>query len=211
MEITSKENIKLKFPLPIYDTVLIGNAVADDGESFSMFVGLDKDMVAQLRNLSVDESDTELQKNTSDFKRFGVGFYKDWYRNKRTPFVLVKDDTKELAAIVWFGPKPLGRKSLKHLSEKELLVNESTLDTENWYTISYRCYPHFRGKGLTKKFVIFATDIYTKNTSHIKLWAGINDENAASVTLAESLGLKVVEELSDRAEHFLVMTKESFD
>jgi RimJ/RimL family protein N-acetyltransferase len=212
MEIIAQENIKsLKFPLLIYSAVSVAHATSKEGDNFSIFAGLDKNLVSQLRTLSLDQSDTELQKNTSDYKRFGEGFYKDWYRKGRTPFALVHTDTNKLAGIVWFGPKPLGKKSLKHLSSKELFITESINDAENWHTIAYRCYPSFRGKGITKDFVGFVTDVYTKSIPNIKLWAGINTKNLASRALAESLGLKPVETLSDPTTDHLVMAKENFN
>lgn len=208
MEITSDfESKNFLFPLPIYKTVKIGEATSKDGEHFSIFVGLNENIVSQLKILSLDENDTELQKNTSDFKRFGIGLYENWYKKERTPFTLINTKTNTLAGIVWFGPKPLGRKSLKHLANKELKEDETLLENDNWHTISYRCYPNFRGKGLVKKFVAFAMNVYIKNVPHIKLWAGINTENTASEKLAEGLGFKTLEKLSNPEDHFLVMVK----
>lgn len=198
---------KLTFPLPIYKTIKIGEAISKNEENFSIFVGLDKEIVAQLKTLSLDENDVELQKNTSDKKRFGLGSYEDWYRKGRTPFTLIHTATNTLAGIVWFGPKPLGRKSLKHLGNKELELDETLLDNDNWHTLGYRSYPNFRGKGLVKEFVIFSMNVYLKNVPHIKLWAGINTENIASEKLAEGLGFKSLEKLSDDNSHYLVMVK----
>ena len=106
-------------PIPIYTSARIGSMRSRDGETFTMYAGLEIDQVAQLRAYSLDETDEEIQKNTSDRQRFGEGSYEKWYAKGRVPFALVHDATGTLAAITWFGPKPLGRKSLKHLSEEE--------------------------------------------------------------------------------------------
>jgi len=209
MEITSYNTTEsLSLPLPLYQSVKIGEATGKDGTRFFIFAGLDKKLSADLKTLSLDESDVELQKNTSDRERFGLGSYESWYAKDRVPFALVNAETDELAAIAWFGPKALGRKSQKHLSEKEKQENENLIPNENWHTISYRCYPHFRGKGLMKGFVGFAMNLYIKRNPGIKIWAGINSENMASDALASGLGFKVDEEASDREKHWLVMIKE---
>ncbi|MEX2052523.1 MAG: GNAT family N-acetyltransferase [Candidatus Paceibacterota bacterium] len=209
MEINPDPKLKsFLFPLPIFSSTYIGEALSKDGEKFSVFAGLDEKLILQLKELSLDETDEELQKNTSDFKRFGVGKYEDWYKKNRIPFALVHTASNSLAALVWFGPKPIGRKSLKHLSNAELSENESDMNKENWHTISYRCYPNFRGKGLTKKFVAFCMDIYIKNVPNVRLWAGINTENSASSALALSLGFKLIDDFSDINNNWAVMVKD---
>jgi hypothetical protein len=208
MEIITKENIQsLKFPLQIYETIKIGEVTSKNGEIFSIFAGLNEEMVAQLKTLSLNENDIELQKNTSDKKRFGEGPYEDWYKKNRTPFVLVHNGTNALAALIWFGPKPLGRKSLKHLSNEELKENEAELDSKNWHTISYRCYPAFRGKGLMKSFGNFTIDLYLKKFPGINIWASANEENMAGIAYATSLGFKLAEEACDRKADWLVMIR----
>jgi len=209
MEITPNNPTEsLSFPLSLYKSVKIGEATGKDGARFFIFVGLDKKLAGELKKLSLDESDVELQKNTSDRERFGAGSYEAWYAKDRVPFALTSAKTGELAAIAWFGPKALGRKSQKHLSEKEKQENENLIPNENWHTISYRCYPHFRGKGLMKGFVGFAMNLYIKHNPGIKIWAGINSENMASDALATGLGFQVDEDASDRAAHWLVMIKQ---
>ncbi len=211
MEIKSKLSPRLpKLPLSIYKSIKIGEAVSKDGENFSIFIGLDKKIVSQLKTLSLDKKDEELQKNTGDRKRFGEGSYSDWYKKNRIPFILVHTSTAALAVLVWFGPKMLGKKSIKYQKSKELTKEEIELPKdkiENWHTISYRAYPNFRGKGLTKKFATSVIEIYMKKFPNIKLWSGIDARNAASRKLAESLGFKILEKLSDRKENWLVMVK----
>ena len=180
MKIVQKKNLKnFSLPLPIYKTIKIGEAVSKDGENFSINVGLNEKLTLQLKKLSLDKNDIELQKNTSDFKRFGLGLYKDWYKKERTLLALIHNKTDILAAIIWFGPKPL-HKGCK------------------WHTISWRSCNPFRGKGLMKDFVNFAMDIYKKNLPNdVKFWVRIKKGNTGSLRLAKNLGFQISEEFSD--------------
>jgi hypothetical protein len=208
MKIIPKTGLELiNFPLPIYNMTAVAEAFDENGNDFSIFVGLDENMIAQLKSFSLDKSDLEIQNNTSDLKRFGEGSYEEWYKKERTPFILVHTATNALAALVWFGPKPLGRKSVKHLSKDELKEDETKLKHDNWHTISYRTYPSFRGKGLMKKFADFSIGMYMKSFPNIKLWAGINTENVASKKLIEGLGFKTLERLSDHQTHWLIAVR----
>ncbi|MFA6353594.1 MAG: GNAT family N-acetyltransferase [Candidatus Paceibacterota bacterium] len=188
MEIIPQTDLKkLSFPLPIYQTIEIGEAISRDGEHFYIFVGLNKEMVIQLKTLSLDGNDIDLQKNTVDKNRFGKGSYEDWYRKNRTPFVLVHKNTNALAALVWFGPDSL--------PEHE----------GNWHTSAWRSYIPFRGKGLIKEFLAFSINTYFKNAPHVKLWARIKSENITSEKLVEGLGFKLLEKLSNNNSHYLVL------
>ena len=196
-------------PLPIFTTVCLGTLSGKTGEVFTLYAGLSQKMVLDLKQKSLDESDVEIQKNTSDRERFGLGSYEQWYAKDRTPYALVHEATGALAALVWFGPKPLGRKSLKHLSPEERMEDERSMGSDNWHTIVYRAYPPFRGQGIMKKFAMTCIDEYRTHFRDAKLWAGIHSENPASEGLATALGFTVDEGLSDRTTHHLVMTRES--
>ncbi len=182
-------------PVGLFESVQIGSA-ENNGESFDIFLGLDQDAVIKLRELSIDTSDTALQENTSDFQRFGEGDYAEWYSKGRVPFTLIHRDTGALAALVWFGPKPLGRKSLKHLSIEER-VNETTVESGDWHTVVFRSYPPHRGTGIMKGFGRAVTDVYMNYYPTAKLWAGISRHNPASMALAEKLGYTIDESISD--------------
>jgi hypothetical protein len=198
---------KLSLPLPLYASVLIGKLTGRDGDRFSGFVGLNKEMVGLLKEKSRDESDKEIQQNTSDRMRFGEGSYEAWYSKNRTPFALINDAGGALAALVWFGPKPLGRKSLKHLSKEERVQDERTMDSGDWHTIVYRSYVPFRGKGIMTPFTRFAMDSYCRAFPQAKLWAGVYANNPASVGLATRLGFKILEEHSDGDSHETIMVQ----
>jgi hypothetical protein len=179
MEIIPKENLKnFPIPLPIYEKVEIADAISRDGENFTITVGLDKDLVYQLVKYSLDKNDTELQKNTGDMARFGIGSYEDWYKKNRTPFCLIHKDTNKLAALVWFGPKPAHEGCKCHAS-------------------AWRSYIPFRGKGVMKDFTKYAIYFYIKSVPNTNLWAEIKNNNQASIDLAKKLGFVVDEILSD--------------
>src|SRR5438309_1416527 len=104
---------EIKLPISIYESTEIGQMVSTAGEQFCIRLGLSKDLVSQLRTLSRDESDIALQQYTGDSARFGAGLYEEWYGKGRTPFALVHVGSGALAGLVWFGPKSLGKKSIR--------------------------------------------------------------------------------------------------
>jgi RimJ/RimL family protein N-acetyltransferase len=197
---------EISLPVPLYTSLCIGETFDKDGEHYRIHLGLHVELAGRLKELSLDESDSELQLYTSDRKRFGEGSYEAWYAKNRTPFALVHTATEDLAGLVWFGPKPLGLRSLKHLTEEEI-ASEHTLNAGDWHTIVYRSYPKFRGRGLMKHFTRFTMDVYLKNMPHVKLWAGIQSNNAASAGLALHLGFEEHTEASDPDKGLLVMVK----
>lgn len=199
----------LTFPLPLYESMPIADAVGKDGDHFVIYAGLDKHMVAQLKHYSLSEEDPDLHENTSDRKRFGEGSYEEWYEKGRTPFALMHEETDSLIALVWFGPKPVGAKSLKYLSDKER-EREKTLATQagDWHTISYRSYNPFRGKGYMKVFVQFVIDTYLSAFPKAKLWSIFNTKNIASMKLAEKIGFRKRPEYWHDDERLSVMVRD---
>lgn len=198
----------VQFPLPIYTSVPIARAVAKDKEVFEIVAGLDPRLVKALQEHSLDANDEAL-KVTSDRERFGEGSYEDWYKKGRVPFALVHSESGQLAALSWFGPKPLGRKPLKHLSEQERGQDERKLESGGWHTISYRSYPPFRGRGLMKSFVAFAMAEYASYYPGAKFWEGVDNANPASAALATSLGFRPEPSISDSDGKWVVMVKDS--
>lgn len=199
----------LAFPLSLYESMPIAEAVSPDGDSFVIVAGLDRHMAGQVKHYSLSEDDLELQENTSDRKRFGEGSYEEWYSKGRVPFALMHEKSDTLTAICWFGPKPLGAKSMKYLSEEER-AHEKELGAEagDWHTISYRSYNPFRGRGHMKGFVQFAIDTYLSAFPKAKLWAIFNSQNEGSISLAGKLGFKPVPEASEPDSHLRVMARE---
>lgn len=192
-------------PLKLFEKIFIGSA-ENNGESFDVYMGLDEDLATQLRNFSIDLSDTALQENTSDFARFGEEGYETWYAKDRVPFALVHRDTGALAALIWFGPKPLGLKSLKHLTMAQR-ESENISHNDAWHTIVFRSYPPFRGTGIMRKFVEAATIVYRNYFPQARFWAGISRNNPSSIALAEKLGYREDRDHSD--EKWVAMVKEN--
>jgi len=191
------------FPLPLYESIPLAEVTAN-GDSFAIVAGLDKHMAEQVKQHSLDENDADLQEHTSDRKRFGEGSYEEWYSKKRTPFALIHEETDAVTAICWFGPKPLGRKSLRYLTDEEA-KEEKNLSEGTWHTISYRCYNPYRGKGLMNDFVRFCINTYTRKFPGVGIWAIINVDNPASKRLAEKLGFKMDPGSSHPDENLVVM------
>jgi len=196
MRITATRDVSsLSFPLPLFESIAIAD-VEHDGERFSIVAGLTETEVAQIKTYALDESDAQLAM-TSDRKRFGEGEYQTWYRKERTPFALVHNKSGTVAALAWFGPKPLGRKSMKYLSAEEQQQDETTLESGNWHTISYRSYGDFRGKGLMKGFLNYVMDVYSSVIPEVQIWAIVDINNPASAALARKIGFEKSEEHSD--------------
>lgn len=181
-------------PLSVFEKSSIGSA-ENNGETFDIYIGLDADQATQLREYSLNTADAALQQNTSDFLRFGQEGYEAWHSKGRVPFALVHRETGALAAFVWFGPKALGKKSMRHLSEIERA--EANPPADEWHTIAFRSYPPFRGTGIMRKFVDAATDVYMHYYPGAKLWTSNSRDNLSSVALSEKLGYKTDESLSD--------------
>lgn len=186
---------QLRLPLPLYTERVIGEMVAEDGDRFRIHAGLDRDLVAQLKERSLDLSDKELQDNSSDYKRFGQGSYEQWYAKGRAPFALVHEGDDQLAAIVWLGPKPLGRDSAKHLTAE---VAQQEEDAGIWHTISFRSYNPYRGKGLMKAFGRAVVEVYKQSYPDAKIWAITDGSNLGSQKLSQALGLAPVSENNGR-------------
>ncbi len=163
-------------PLPIFASRELGTIAGKDGTTFILRVGLDQRMVAELKAKSLDESDVELQNNTSDRKRFGEGSYEEWYARDRVPFVLT-DTAGHLAALAWFGPT-----DLPHDSERP--VEESAGE---WDTAGFRSYEPYRGKGVMRPFIEAAWNFYHERISR-RLWIETNAGNIAAMKLYEKLG-----------------------
>ncbi len=180
-----------KVPVPLYEAVRVGHITSRTGEEFDLVIGLDRTMVESLKKNSLDLEDTDLQANTSDFKRFGEGSYEEWYKKSRVPFALIAKNG-DLAALIWLGPESLGTKSIKYGAEKKTNAPQG-----DWHTIAFRAYNPYRGQGLMKNFALKAIEIYKHYFPTARIWAGINAKNAASIALSEKLGLHKEESVSD--------------
>lgn len=202
MRITPLNNLAdFSLPLPVYTSVHIADAICKQGEEYNILIGIEKKYAEQLKKLSLDESDIDLQNNTGDRRRFGEGSYEEWYEKNRTPFILVHKQTDKLAALIWFGPKSLGKKSLKFGEEEKDKVQN------NWHTAVWRSYPAFRGRGFMKDFTQFAMEVYKKQFPGIGFWAGMDNRNTATIMLSTKLGFEIDLENSDLSANWLVAIK----
>lgn len=181
----------LGFPLPLYESIVMGEAEHENGTRFLIHAGLSREHAEELKALSLDESDEAIQTLTSDRKRFGIGSYEAWYEKGRAPFALIDAETDTLAALVWLGPSPLHD------------------EPGDWHTIAYRSYPPFRGAGIMKSFAQFALDTYRKQYPDARFWAGIDAKNASSTGLAKALGFEKNEEHSDENHSVMIMKETS--
>jgi GNAT superfamily N-acetyltransferase len=166
----------LKFPLALFSVVEIGTLEGKDGTRFSIVAGLDKPRVAQLKQRSLDKSDSDLQNNTSDYKRFGEGSYESWYAKGRVPFVAL-DPLGNLAAIIWFGP-----------DEPPALSNGYQYPEKNWDTIAFRSYAPYRGVGIMTPMSIFVVKTHREKFPERTLWLETNIDNEAGKHLYNKLG-----------------------
>jgi RimJ/RimL family protein N-acetyltransferase len=184
---------------------VIAEARSNEGDIFLIFAGWSKDVVEGVKTHSLNESDAEVQEYTSDRERFGRGSYKEWYSKGRTPFALIHKETRKVAALAWFGPKPLGKKPPRFLSQTQTGREKETLGSGNWHTIAYRSYSPFRGKGLMTDFVRFAMTTYRAEFPDAKIWAIINTKNPGSLKLAHHLGFTPLPEVPHPGEDLTVM------
>lgn len=178
----------LTLPILLYQSFKI----ADANGSFAIHLGLTLEEVQQLKKYSLDVSDTAIQNNTSDRKRFGLGSYEEWYAGGRVPFALVHT-SGDLAALAWFGPKEIPIEAPAGLP---------------WHTVAYRAYMPYRGKGIMTDFSRFVLQYYQKLYPGIRLWAEVKEGNEASLVLAKKLGFVEQVCLTER-ECGIILTKES--
>lgn len=169
----------LALPLPLHTCISVGTLTGKDGTPFTVLAGLDEKLVAQLKEKSLDMSDTELQHNTSDKARFGTGSYEAWYAKDRTPFAAV-DASGNLAAIIWFGA-----------DMPPALVGGTQYPTqEKWDTIAFRSYAPYRGAGLMGAMSAFVIEMQKRTRSAYRLWLETNVDNIPGQGLFHKLGFE---------------------
>lgn len=184
----------ISIPPRIHTVSTVGSLEAKNGERFNIVIGLDEKLVAELKEKSLDEADEDLQRNTSDRKRFGEGPYDVWYQKDRTPFALL-DEAGNLAALVWIGPASLPLGITRPIAQGFI-----------WDTIGFRSYVPHRGKGLMTQFSATVIDFYMKNRPKRILWLETNSDNELGKRLYGKLGFVEQGRRADSGR--IVMTRE---
>lgn len=193
MEIAERPELKnLSFPIPLFRSTHIADAVGRDGERFNILAGLTEALAGEVKRYSLDTKDREIQEQTSDYKRFGEGSYEEWYKKGRVPFALVHEAGGALAALAWFGPAVFDGAPPAPPGKK-------------WHTLAYRSYAPYRGKGLMKSFARFTTELYMKLEPSAVLWARAYP--GASVALAEKLGFVQVADSNTDATKIIMVQR----
>ncbi len=178
MQIDIHAPLSFSFPLALGEAHQVATLTTEEGEVFFLHAGLDAEMIRVFAEKSCDTTDTELMK-TSDYKRFCKGSYAEWYAKERYPFVLLSRD-KELAGIVWLGPK-------------EVPVVAGFSSAENiWDTFAIRTYMPFRGKRLARPFASTALEIYRTLRPGRKIWLETDSENTGARALYTKLDFKEI-------------------
>lgn len=173
---------EMVLPLPIFKEIPIGEVQAADGEALNVTFGLSEKTVAEFKKRSCDQTDEELMRFTSDYKRMCLGSYEAWYAKERYPFALL-NKAGELAGIIWFGPKAFPDTTKAGLSTPQSPGND-------WHTFAIRMYGAYRGKRLAFPFASFVFEAYTRFLPHHPVWLDTDAENAGAIRLYGKLGFK---------------------
>ncbi len=202
--ITSTDSLP-PLPLALYSSFSFAHAMIEPFGECDIYVGLDTEMVRRLIAKSQDMSDEALLR-TSDRKRFvDQKGYEIWFGQNRTPFVLMNRETKDLMALVWIGPKPLGTLPLEHIAENESSKSMVKDSGEQWDTVSFRSYTPYRGGGFMTVFTKYILEVYKERYPTHHLWVSIDRNNIASQALAEKLGF-ILRERGDESSDRITMT-----
>lgn len=129
--------------------------------------GLSKKNIDQL--IVFTNSDNEVQKNTSDLKRFANReLWQKWREKGRKIYAMV-DENDDLMGITWFGAEGEG------------------------FTFAIRMYGNARGKGLSENFLRETMDDFMKEPEYINaqnkdIWLEISKDNLPAIKIYEKLG-----------------------
>lgn len=165
-------------PPPLYSSTVCGVLEHKEFGRLNIQYGLTRELIAQLTQKSLDLTDDELHRHTSDYLRFGVGSYEEWYAKGRHPFALTNKE-QELAALVWFGP-----------STSPACI-DSDVPPQLWDTIAFRAYAPFRGRGLIKRFSEKVLSVHDALYPERPIWLHTRNGNVVAQSLYENLGFVV--------------------
>jgi ribosomal protein S18 acetylase RimI-like enzyme len=129
--------------------------------------GLSEKNIDQL--IAFTNSDNDVQKNTSDLKRFANReLWKKWKEKGRKIYAMV-DENDDLMGITWFGPESDG------------------------FTFAIRIYGNARGKGLSENFLRKTMEDFMKEPEYINAqnkswWLETSKDNLPAIKIYEKLG-----------------------
>lgn len=148
--------------------------------------GLTKKQALEL--IKYTNTDPLILENTQDNERFkDFKTYEAWLKKNRNIYTLV-DKKEKLNGIIWFGKKQMPKGN-----------NYSQSIDTNHYSITFaiRLYEHARGKGLSKKFIKTAWEIFINSEEYLNnpakgLWLETNINNFAAVKAYKNVGFILV-------------------
>jgi len=129
--------------------------------------GLSEKNIDQL--IVFTNSDIDVQKNTSDLKRFASRqLWEAWQEKGRKMYAMI-DDNDDLMGITWFGPEG------------------------NGFTLAVRMYGNARGKGLSESFLRETMESYMQepeyaNAQNKDWWLEVSKDNLPAIKIYEKLG-----------------------
>jgi GNAT superfamily N-acetyltransferase len=166
----------MQLPLALYSSEQVATVTGKAGVLYSVVLGLDQSLARELKEKSLDTSDAELQRNTSDYTRFGTGSYEKWYAKGRVPFAALDSDG-HLAAVIWFGPDDFPQMQGVRLPAPG-----------KWDTIAFRSYAPHRGTGIMSPFSAVVVEMHDRLAPDRILWLETNTDNEPGKALYRKLG-----------------------
>lgn len=167
-------------------------------ETLDFSIGLTDKQIDQLVKYS--QSDAEVQKYTSDAKRFkDRDTFEERLISKPRTYYSLSDKDGNLAAIFWAGEEEIPERNYPERFKKQNYK----------LTFAIRTYGNYRGKGLSGIFLQKAfeefqkTDEY-KNASAKGFWLATHSDNQPAIRAYTEFGFEAV----DDDGHQLVMVKE---
>ncbi len=152
-KILQKQTQKLLQDKPHYGTATLIAPL----RNYKIFYGIKDKHIPQLIEYSQDESDTAIQKNTSDKNRFqNIESIQEWYNKERHIFTLIHTDGS-LGGIWWW--RACGA---PHISEYTSITGKNILKRyeANLHTNAIRIYKNLRGSRIATPFVNAASMYY---------------------------------------------------
>ncbi len=152
-------------------------SVLEQEDDYIITLWIPKHQISTLITYSQDLTDTELQENTWDLKRFASEEkLKRWYSDKNRYLFCMLDWDNNLAGIYWWRPTKFP--TIKEVVNQDA-YNIVEQNINNIHTNWIRIYPHYRWKGLAK--FLFKAENHYENIFPSPYWStDINQENIAS-------------------------------